>query len=174
VPEIFLFLLWIGYLVIKYKPLKYSLLILIGVLVFSFSLYRNGIINSDFQVNSDRLFYVNSHYFDHITRFQTWSVYLPYRFRPFIYANWIIPINVFGRAISLFWFDKVLAFTGPVFILPLVIGTVKAIQKKWLAPFLIIFATCLAAGLARDPNLGPAFVLVLPQLVTLMVFSLAK
>ncbi len=147
---------------------KISWLICLLILIFSV-LAANSVISADFHFDAERTFIVDNDYPETITRFQTTSVYLPYRFRSIFFASWIIPISLLGRGFSLFWFDQIVPAIGLVALLPLIISL--SLRPKFLTLVPIFFAA-VTAGLSRNPDTSGLYLLCLPFLITLISDSL--
>ncbi len=169
---VLLSVLWIAYLLNRRSLLGKFLLILCLITVFFFSLYYNGIINSEFTLDRERLFFINSNFDLHIRRFSEWSVYLPYRLRNLVFSSWILSVNILGRSFSYFWFDKAMAATGMIILLPILLALKRNFSSS-IAPLLVIYASALAGSLSRDPNTSMVYFLVWPQLLTLVYLGLS-
>jgi hypothetical protein len=158
--------LWILWLRAPSGTGKKIVYLIIVCLIAYFSLVQNGLINPSLELNRQRLFFIDSNYGHLINRFSEWSVYLPYRFRPMVFSVWIIPVSLLGRAFSLLWFDQIIPVIGYLAVIPLLAAV--AIRRQIIAPLLLVFISVLCGGLARNPNTSSVFILVLPQLITLI------
>lgn len=164
-------ILWATYLLKHKGTIKTILLMFCILLVFVFSLYHNGLVNSEFVFDRERFFFINSGFDLQIKRFSQWALYLPYSLRDFVFAAWIIPLIVIGRSISFFWFDKAIVTVGIIGIIPIFLA-IKNHFRTSIASLIIIYASVLAGSMSRDPNTSMIYFLVLPQLITLIILGL--
>jgi hypothetical protein len=155
--------LWLSYRLITNPALKIFFLGLMFVTVIFSSLYFNGVISSDFHLDRERLFYVNSRYDYHIHRFQEWSTYLPFSWRPVIFGPWIIFTSLIGRGLSFFWFDQTTSTIGFIAVIPFLMGLLKSRQ---LIPLIVMFMGVSAGSLSRNPDTSTIYLLLFPPLLT--------
>lgn len=164
-------LLWAVYLLKRKQMIGKMIFWLCIILVFSFSLYHNGLINSKLVLDRERLFFVNAGFDLQIKRFSQWALYLPYSLRDLVYSSWIIPLSIFGRSLSYFWFDKSIVTTGILAIIPIILA-IRNHLNSTVPSLLIIYSSVLAGSLSRDPNTSMIYFLVLPQLISLVILGL--
>lgn len=163
-------LFWAGYRIFESKIIgKISFLICLLVLIFSV-LAANSVISADLHFDFERTFIADNDYPKTIARFQTTSVYLPYRLRSVLFNSWIIPVSLIGRGFLLFWFDQILPAIGLIALMPLAISLYRRPKLHTLGP---IFIAATTAGLSRNPDTSGLYLLCLPFLITIISDSLS-
>lgn len=147
-------------------------LFIVSLLYLAFIiLFLTNIINSNLEVDIQRLFFINDQGLETIRKFQRNALYLPKILRPLIYNPLQIISTIFVRTLNYLWIDKIINYFGFSFIYLGYLAFTKKKNLYLLALFLIIV---LSGVLHRDPNNYLIYLYSLPVFLFFFIKTIDK